>query len=242
MGLEYNHLIINGRSSADLPFLVAVETNAAPVKAKKKNIHNELEHVNGLVVQTIDAWEAIEKKYTFYLYDVSMRDMRLFKKFLGNTGEFTPYNDPDIHFNFYAVEFVSETQDLLDGYHDNYKIEVTFLCEPFEYEKERWVTNLQSLSNFTNAPMWPRLKLYGNTSGRQSLTIGNQTISLTEGIKEFVEIECKHGHQTITDNFGYEINRQMVGPFFTIPIERDIRVIKTSGITRVDMLQRWGWE
>lgn len=242
MGLEHNHIIINGESSADLPFLVAVETNAAPVKARKKNIHNELEHVNGVVTQTIDAWEPIQKPYIFYLYDVTMSDVRIFKKFLGNYGEFTPYNDPEIHFNFYGVEFESETRDPLDAHHDNYTINVTFLCEPFEYERERWVTDIQSLSNFTNAPMWPRLKLYGNTSERQSLTIGRQTITLKEGLEEFVEIECKHGHQTIIDSLGMEINRQMVGPFFTIPIERDIQVIKSSGITRVDMLQRWGWE
>lgn len=241
MGLEHNHLIINGRSSADLPFLIAVEKNSAPVKARKKNIYNELDSVSGLVVQTIDAWEPVERNYTFYLYDVTLSDVRLFKQFVGQSGQITPYNDQEMHYNYYSSEIDFETMDEDDAFHQNYQGTISFICEPFEYEEEQTVTVGSTIVNHTSGPMFPRLTVYGNTNARQTLTIGDQTMIFKRGVNPSITVECKFGEQNAYNQYGNLINSDIIGDFFVIPPDSTVKVTKTAGITKIDMLARWGW-
>lgn len=241
MGLEHNHLIINGRSSADLPFLIAIETNSAPVKARKKNIYNELDSVSGLVVQTIDAWEPVERIYTFYMYDVTLSDVRRFKQFVGQSGQITPYNDQEMHYNYYSSEIDFETMDEADAFHQNYQGTISFICEPFEYERERTIELGNTIRNYTSAPMYPRLKVYGNTNAKQSLTIGDQTMVFKRGANPSLTVECKFGEQNVYDQYGNLINSDIMGDFFVIPPDSEVVVVKTAGITKIEMLARWGW-
>ena len=241
MGLEHNHLIINGRSSADLPFLIAIEKNSAPVKARKKNIYNELDSVSGLVVQTIDAWEPVERNYTFYLYDVTLSDVRLFKQFVGQSGQIIPYNDQEMHYNYYSSEINFETMDEDDAFHQNYQGTISFICEPFEYEEEQTVVVGSTIVNHTSAPMFPRLTVHGNSSARQSLTIGDQTMVFKRGPNPLWTVECKFGEQNVYDQYGQLSNSEIIGDFFVIPPDSQVGVVKTVGITKIDMLARWGW-
>ena len=241
MGLRYNHLIINGRSTEDLPFLIAIEKNSAPVKARKKNIYNELDSVSGLVVQTVDAWEPVERIYTFYMYDVTLSDVRRFKKFVGQSGQITPYNDQEMHYNYYSSEINFETMDENDAFHQNYQGTISFICEPFEYEEEQTVVVGSTITNYTSAPMYPRLTVYGNSSAKQSLTIGDQTMVFKRGPNPLWTIECKFGEQNVYDQYDQLSNSEITGDFFVIPPDSKVVIVKTAGITKIEMLARWGW-
>ena len=241
MGLEHNHLIINGRSSADLPFLIAIEKNSAPVKARKKNIYNELHSVSGLVVQTIDAWEPVERTYPFYMYDVTLSDVRKFKQFVGQSGRLTPYNDQEMHYNYYSSEINFETMDESDAFHQNYQGTISFICESFEYEEEQTVVVGSTITNHTSAPMFPRLTVHGNSSAKQTLTIGKQTMVFKRGPNPKWIIECKFGEQNVYDQFDKLSNSEITGDFFVIPPDSQVSVTKTAGITKIEMLTRWGW-
>lgn len=233
---KFNELIVNGRSTGDLPFFCGVTENSSPTRARNKNKYSDLEMVNGVVVQTIDAWEPIDKSYIFYLYDVSKSDIRVFKSFIGYSGWFTPFDDPDIHYNFVDAVFESEPLDEFNGY----TITVTFTCEPFEYESEK-VTNLSnSIKNHTTAPMYPKLVIKAKTTSSTFLQIGDQRMTFPNGIDTSVTVECKQGLQNVLDKTGNKMNSKVRGPFFEItPGEH--AVTKGTGITKVEITERWGW-
>ena len=237
MGFEYNALIVNGLSTKDLPFDCLVETNSPLTMGKKKDILHEGEMVNGVLVQSIDAYEPVEKPYVIYLSQVTKAEMRKFKAMFDPTGWFTPYDDPTIKHYYYSVAMESETLDVVDGY----RVTVTFLCDPFEYEPETVVTLGSSIINHTNAPMYPKLEVLGTVATLQSLTIGSQTMIFKNGIATRAWVENKLGLQNVTNNTGAAINSQVSGPFFVIPPKKTVSVVKTAGITSVKMTTRWGW-
>lgn len=233
---KYNELIINGRSTGDLPFFCGVEENSAPTRAAKKNKYHDLDMVNGLVTQTIDAWNSIEKNYTFYLHEVTKTDLRTFKAFIGYSGWLTPYDDPEIHYIFSNATISSEPLDAFNGY----TVNVTFTCEPFEYESEKVVTLGSSITNHTTAPMYPKIVITVNTTSNTFLQIGSQRITFPSGIDTSVTIECKHGLQDVLDKSGNKMNSKVRGPFFEI-VPGTHTVTKGTGITKVEITERWGW-
>lgn len=233
---QYNELIINGRSTGDLPFFCAVEENSAPTRAEKKNKYHDLDMVNGLAVQTIEAWLPVSKIYRFYLHDATKADVRKLKSFIGYAGWFTPFDDPNIHYNFVNAIFESEPLDEFNGY----TITATFTCEPFEYEPERTSTLGSSIKNHTTAPMYPKIVIAGMIATSTFLQIGNQRMTFPSGIDTKVTIECKHGLQNVLDKTGNKMNSKVRGPFFEItPGEH--AVTKGTGITKVEITERWGW-
>lgn len=237
MGFAYNALTINGVSTATLDFDCLVETNSPITMGKKKDILHEGEMVNGVLLQSIEAYEPVEKPYIFYLSNVTKDQARKFKALFDPTGWFTPYDDPNIRHYYYSFTMESEPLDDVDGY----RVTVTFLCDPFEYEPEKVVTLGTSIVNHTNAPMFPKLEVLGSVATQQTLTIGAQTMIFKNGIPIRVWVENKLGAQNVTNNSGANINSQVKGPFFVIPPKKTVAVSKTSGITSVKMTTRWGW-
>lgn len=233
---KVNELIINGRSTSDLPFFCAVEENSAPTRASKKNRLHELDMVNGAVVQTINAWSTVSKKYQFYLHDATKSDVRNLKAFVGYSGWFTPADDPGIRYIYMDTAFSSEPLDEFNGY----TITVTFTCEPFEYEPESETTLGGSLVNHTNAPMYPKITITAATTSSTYLQIGSERMTFLNGINGTITIECKHGIQDVKNNLGASINNQVRGPFFEI-LPGTHSVTKGTGITTVKILNRWGW-
>lgn len=233
---EYNELIINGRSTSDLPFFCGVEENSAPTRAEKKNKYYDLEMANGVAVQTVEAWKAVTKAYRFYLHEATKNDVRKLKAFIGYTGWFTPSDDPDIRYIFVNALFESEPLDEFNGY----TVTVIFTCEPFEYEPETVSALGATIKNETNAPMYPKITITANTGSSLFLKIGSQTMTFTKGIIGTVIIECKHGMQDIKDSSGKRINSQVRGPFFEI-LPGSHTVTKSPAITNIQILKRWGW-
>lgn len=233
---ERNALIVNGKSTADLPFFCGVRENSPPARAEKKDQLYDLDMVNGNVVQTIDAWKPVTKQYLFYLHDVTKSQFRAFKAFIGWTGWFSPSDDPGMRYVYQKAVLESSPVDEFDGY----EVAVTFTCEPFEYEEERTEELGSSIENHTNAPMYPRLIITGDTTSSTFLQIGEERMTFTNGIRNFVTIECKHGLQDVKDSNGLSINSQVRGPFFEI-VPGEHAVTKGTGITSVQMTKRWGW-
>ncbi|UJF15057.1 hypothetical protein LZ578_08595 [Jeotgalibaca sp. MA1X17-3] len=233
---KYNELIINGRSTGDLPFFCGVEENSAPTRAEKKNKYYDLEMANGVAIQTVEAWKAVTKAYRFYLHEATKNDVRKLKAFIGYTGWFTPSDDPDIRYIFVNALFDSEPLDEFNGY----TVTVTFTCEPFEYESETTGVLGNSIVNHTNAPMYPKLTLTGNANSSLFVQIGNQKMTFTKGIMGTVTVECKHGLQDVQTGAGKSINSQVRGPFFEV-VPGEHAVSKSPGITNIQILNRWGW-
>lgn len=233
---KYNELIINGRSTGDLPFFCGVVENSAPTRAEKKNKYYELDMVNGAVVQTIDAWSTIPKSFLFYLYDVTKADVRKLKEFIGFSGWFTSADDPDIRHIFINATLDSEPLDEFNGY----TVTVNFTCEPFEYETEKEKSLGSSIVNHTNAPMYPRITITGSTTSSTFLQIGTQRMTFPTGINGKAIIECKHGIQDVVNGSGTKMNSKVRGPFFEI-FPGTHPVTKGTGITAVSILERWGW-
>lgn len=233
--VELNALIINGESTADLPFFCGVTDNSPPARAIKKNKIYELEHVNGAVVQSINAYGLVEKTYNFYLHDVTVANVRRFKSFIGYSGWFTPSDDLGIRYKFINAVPTVEPLDMTDGY----RVSVVFTCEPFAYENESVGVLGASIVNHTNAPMYPLIKLTGTTGANTFLQIGNQRMTFTSGINGVVFVECKHGFQDVYTSTS-SINNQIRGPFFEIEPGTH-SVTKGTGITAVEITKRWGW-
>lgn len=233
---EYNELIVNGRSTGDLPFFCGVEENSAPTRAEKKNKYHDLDMLNSVAVQTIEAWSSVSKTYQFYIHDATKADVRKLKAFIGYSGWFTPFDDPEIHYVFVNAVFSSEPLDEFNGY----TVTATFTCEPFEYEAEKVSTLGSSITNHTTAPMYPKVVITGNVATSTFLQIGSQRMTFPSGVDTKVTIECKHGLQNVFDKSGNAINSKVRGPFFEIEPGTNV-VTKGTGITSIQITERWGW-
>lgn len=236
--LKENALIINGKSTSDLPFYVAVEEVPSMNITTKKDKIYDLPHVNGMLVSSINAWSAVVEEFTFYLYEATPSDLRAFKAFVGTQGTYSRYNDPNIHRKFIATEITSHPIDLVGGY----AIVVSFTCDPFEYEEEQVIT-LQDgarLINHTTAPMYPRLE-FSITSIKDSfIEIGKQKMTF-EVMSENVVMECMHGYQDVYEKYGgKKLNGSTRGEFFEIQTGDNL-VRLGRGISQIRMTTRWGW-
>lgn len=255
-------MIVNGRSTDDLPFFCVVETNDAPKKSEKKDDVFETDYADGYAVQKIDAYSGNERVYNFYLHEVTNKEIRQFKTFVPDEGWFTP-SDDDLKFYFVKSLLEFEPLDSVNGY----VCVVTFFCQPFGMEEEtgtiigndamtvvgiEWdksssstaehVYYLQSASqiiNHTNAPMYPLVEIRGATGNETFLQIGEQRMTFKE-IQDVIYIECKPRFQDVWSSGGRKINNEVSGPFFEIqPGENPI--LKGEGINFIKITERWGW-
>lgn len=233
--LKTNEFICNGKRLTDLPFYVVCEVLAPPTRSDKKNILTELPFVNGVVVQDVDAYSTVPKEYAFYLHDVTSADVRKFKAFFPDRGEFTPYDEPDLRFIYESVHLSFSVLDNVGGY----EVTATFTCQPFAYEEEKTMTLGSTITNHTNAPMHPKLKITGKTGSETYLKIGEQVMRFKE-IQDVIYIECKHRHQDAYSSGGRKVNNEVKGDFFEIPVGIH-RVEKGQGISSVEITTRWCW-
>lgn len=243
MALAYNALIVNGVSTSSFPFLVIVEVNAAPTMAKFKHQFSDTPMANGRVKNSVDALEKVEKTYDIYLHHVNMDQVRQFKKFLGDSGWFTSADDPNIRRYYDEVEFESETLSKIDGYH----VHVTFHCDPLEYEPERTIniTNLTTLNNHTNANMNPRYTIEVSASNDDKWVEVNgvkMVFKVTEA--GTITVETKDNQENVwykTATRGtHLINSKTIG-YFPLFKPGNNTIKKSSGITKIEILARWGW-
>ena len=102
-----------------------------------------------------------------------------------------------------------------------------------------YVIYFQSFEEFkVYISLKPKITLYGNSTSRTSLTIGNQVVRLKQ-LSEKLVIECKQGEQNVYDKNGNLLNSVMLGAFFEIKPGVS-GIVLGSGITRLEIECRWG--
>lgn len=230
-----NEIIINGRSSADLPFPCAVEELDPPQRAEKKDKVFESDFVSGYLKQSIEAYSGKVKKFKIYLYDIDPEGFNLFKEFIADYGTLVPYNEPHLTYHFVKSTIELQPMDLTGGY----EATVEFYCQPFGMEEERTLPLDSSIENKTNAPMYPLIKLTGQTSQPTFLQIGKQRMEIKE-IQGILFIECQHGKQNAYTTGGKLCNNHISGDFFMIPSGKHL-ITKGQGIAGGMITCRWGW-
>lgn len=230
-----NELIINGKSTADFPFLIAVEELDPPQRAERKDKIFETDFSTGYLKQTINAYQGIVKTYKIYLHETSIEEFDKFKTFIADEGWFTPYNDPTRKYYFVKSEMKIEPMDKVNGY----QVTVEFSCQPFAMEDEEVKQLGSQLVNHTNAPMFPLIKITGATGEETFLTIGDQKMTFKE-IQDVIYIECKPLYQDAYSSGGRKVNNEVKGDFFVIEPGTH-KVTKGQGISSVEITCRWGW-
>lgn len=234
-----NALKVNDKSTANFPFPVFVEKNDGFQFPKKKNKLIETEYSTGAIKEAINAWPPIEKNYDLYCPTASLKDMRQIKLWAKDSGKLIAADEPDVFYEILDVSIGSSRIDDISGY----RIAVTFVTNPFGYEleqKTKTYMNGQKIINHTNAPMYPRIVINGNSNVQTSIKIGNQTVYLKELINK-ITIESKPLEQNVYDQYNSPINSIMRGEFFEIPEDSTQTIALGAGITSIQVVERWGW-
>lgn len=236
---EYNALTVNDVSTAEFPFMIYVEKNDGFRYPQKKNQLIETEYTTGASKNTIEAWETIPKGYTLYCPTATLKDMRQIKLWATDSGYLIAGDEPDVRYEIVDVA-IDHSQMSTGG---GYRINITFTTQPFGFELEQPINTYQNNStirNHTNAPMFPKVIVYGNANSQTSIQIGEQTIYLKK-LQTKYTIECMFLEQNLFDQYNNPINSQMRGDFFVIP-KNDYHIIKFGqGIDKIEIVERWGW-
>src|SRR5699024_4825575 len=98
----------------------------------------------------------------------------------------------------------------------------------------------ESLYNHTNAPMYPRIDVFGTSGSEVQINIGGQIIKLRE-LNQKVTVESKPLEQNVYDKDGKMANGIMSGDFIEIKEGSTNLVTLSNGINRVEILERWAW-
>lgn len=235
--IKLNELIIDDVSTLDLSFEVFVEETDGFNFSKKKNQLIETEYMTGAIKHEIKAWSTIEKNYTLYCPFTLLKDMRKLKAWAKDNGKLRTPDEPDVYYQILDVIMEPTKVDPISGY----RIKITFITEPFGYETsetEKTYRNGQQLVNETNAPMYPKIIVNGQSNSEVSLSIGEQTLYLKR-LHNKVTIECKPLQQNVFNESGAITNGILRGDFFEImPGEHTIAL---SGIDSINILERWAW-
>lgn len=239
MGKLIDELIVNGRSSVDFDFPIFVEQNDGFRFPKKKNKLIETEYSTGAIKDTVNAWPPIPKEYLLHCPTATLKDMRKIKLWAEDNGRLIAADEPDVFYEILDVEIPHSPIADTHGY----QINIIFTVQPFGFElnpQVRTYQNGSTIVNHTNAPMYPRIDVYGNHNEQTSIQIGQQTIYLRR-LQTKNTIECKYLEQNIFDQYGVPINSTMRGDFFEIHKNSSHVITLGTGIERIELLERWGW-
>lgn len=234
-----NELIVNGKSTADFPFDVYVTNNAGYNYAKKKNVLFESTYGTGAAKNEINAYPPIQKSYTIYCPDATLQDMRQITTWAKDEGQLIASDEPDVYYEILDVVITDAPLHDVRGY----LVEITFTTMPFGYElfqTTRRIVGNGSIFNHTNAPMFPRIDVYGTSASEVQLTIGKQTIKLRT-LDTKITIESKPLEQNVFDKNGRELNSVMAGDFIEIEKDNTSEITMSSQIQRIEILERWAW-
>lgn len=237
--IETNQLIVDGWSTADFSFPVFVEENDGFQYPKKKNRLIETDYATGAIKDEIKAWPSISKDYVLYCPTATLKDMREIKRWAKDTGNLRASDEPDVYYEILDVAIDKTKIDDISGY----RISLHFTTQPFGFElnpDKLTLKNGDTFFNRTNAPMYPRIKVVGNSQDETRITIGEQTIRLKE-INNSLTIECKYLEQDVLDSNGNRANSIMYGEFFEVPKDSENEVVLSAGIDYIEMLGRWAW-
>ena len=234
-----NELIINGKSSADFPFTVYVTANAGFNYARKKNVLTETTYGTGAMKNTIDAYPPIQKPYSIYCPSATLQDMREITTWIADEGKLVASDESDVYYEILDVEVSDAPLEATGGY----MLDIIFTTMPFGYEhlnSLRSFSGGESFYNHTNAPMYPRIDVFGTSGSEVQINIGGQVIKLRE-LNQKVTIESKPLEQNVYDKDGKVANGIMSGDFIEIKEGSNNIITFSDGINRIEMLERWAW-
>lgn len=234
-----NALSIDGVSTNDFDFKVHVLSNDGFRFPEKKNRLVETDYITGAIKDEVKAWSTIDKTYIIHCLTEDFKNLRQIKLWAKDHGKLIAADEPDVYYEILDVDIAHSNVDKLRGY----ELEVTFTVQPFGYEHEMPINTYydgQTLINHTNAPMFPRIKIIGNSNEQTELTIGDQTIYLKKLVNA-VTIECQYLEQNVLDQYDSPANSIMRGEFFIIPKDSENKITFEDGIERIEITERWGW-
>lgn len=234
-----NELIINGKSSADFPFTVYVTNNAGYNYAKKKNVLFETTHGTGATKNEINAYPPIQKPYSIYCPSATLQDMREITTWIADEGKLVASDESDVFYEILDVEVSDAPLEATGGY----MLDIVFTTMPFGYELTSSIRRFnggESLYNHTNAPMYPRIEVFGTSGSEVQINIGGQVIKLRE-LNQKVTIESKPLEQNVYDKDERMINGIMSGDFVEIKEGTNNIITFSNGIDHIEMLERWAW-
>ena len=234
-----NELIINGKSSADFPFTVYVTNNAGYNYAKKKNILFEATYGTGAIKNEIDAYPPIQKPYSIYCPTATLQDMREVTMWIADEGKLVASDESDVFYEILDVEVSDAPLEATGGY----MLDIVFTTMPFGYELTPSIRRFnggESLYNHTNAPMHPRIEVFGTSGSEVQINIGDQVIKLRE-LNQKVTIESKPLEQNVYDKDERMINGIMSGDFVEIKEGTNNIITFSNGINHIEVVERWAW-
>ena len=237
--VKVNQLTVNDKSTGDFDFPIFVEKNDGFRVPKKKNLLYESDRATGAKKLPVNAWPPIPKTYVLYCPTATLQDLRGIKLWASDDGKLIAADEPDVFYEIIDVDFEHSPLDDIAGY----RIVVTFVVQPFGYElgqQTKTYQNGDTITNHTNAPMYPRITVYGEANDTTLLTIGDQTVALKR-IQNKLVIENKPLEQNVFTGSGDFANSWMRGGFFEIPANTTVTVSFDEAISKIDVLERWGW-
>jgi hypothetical protein len=237
--LESRALILNGKSTDEFSFKTHVLQNDGFNYAKKKNQLIETEYITGAIKRTINAWPPIQKSYIIFCNTPDVRDLREVKLWAKDYGTLTPSDEPDVFYEVIDVEIGNTRINEMKAF----ELEITFIVQPFGFEINQQTKSYSSgntITNHTNAPMFPKVTVYGTSAVQTNVQIGSQTIYL-KNLQNEVTIESKYLMQNVFNQYNAQSNSLMRGDFFEIPADTVSTITLGSGIDHIDILERWCW-
>lgn len=228
--VDYNAITINGLSSKNLGFYCGVEENSPPQMPKKKDKLYDLDRIDGVLVQEVQAYEPVQTKFMMYLYNASHSDIRKFKNWIGYKGSYSTFDNPLIERKFFATEVKFEN-GVTDG---SYQVEVTFTCEPFEYSKEVKTyksTHGGPLTYYGTAPAYPIVTISGNAGTFDILQIGKRQMFIKGGLNYEIKIDCRVGFQNVI--VGGKVNNSLVSGNFFVLLNGRNEITLTENINNI---------
>lgn len=234
-----NQVIVNGVSTLDFSFKIVVNVGAGFSMPTKKSSVIETKYGSGGIVDDNNAWEPITKKVRLYCFTDNVADLRRVKMWASDSGTLILGDELDVYYEILTTSIGDATMETGGGFY----LDVSFIVNPFGYEHNPQYKKLNNGDIFyhnTNAPMYPKIVIHGNSAAPTTLKIGNNLIQLKK-LVDGLTIESKPLHQNVYDAVGVEQNAVMQGDFFEIQPGSENIVQFGPGITSIEMLDRRAW-
>lgn len=227
------NLVFNEQSSKDLGLVITSSNlfNAPQLSYSAKKIDGR----NGSLITCDGSYQNVELTVKMMWRDKAESITNQIKSWLLSTKGYSRL-ESDYQMDYYRMAMVSGTLDFDVFKNRSGSVEVTFTCKPQLYLKSgEQVTTLTTDGIIDNPTLFdakPLIRVYG--VGK--LGIGSETITITKGATEYIDIDCD-----IQDCYEGLDNRNglvSLTDFPTLP-SGNTGITLGTGITKVEITPRW---
>lgn len=213
---------------------IYVERSPALPIPQKKIIRYSIPGRNGDVIIDTGAYENVTQKYSIYLTEsanvtITAKAVKEWLLYQGE-GRLVDSFDPDVY-RFATYEGGGEIENVLQRFG---RAEIEFDCRPQRYVLQSLnyteYTEAFTLTNPTQNNARPVIRVNG--SGAGTLTVGNNTIALTD-CNIYIDSELQSAFLGTTNK-----NNAMTGEFPILP-PGETGISWTGGITSILIAPRW---